>query len=71
MYIRLLVILFLAFAVISSTGCGEEPAPIAPKADIPLSTVGADGETAPAPPPAAPATEAPAATEEPETEEGE
>ncbi len=58
---RLFVVVLLAFAVIGATGCGSEPAPIAPKGDAPLSKVGADGTIMPATPPQAPAAAQPAA----------
>jgi hypothetical protein len=66
---RLFMVVLLAFAIVSATGCGSEPAPIAPKSDAPLSKVSADGTIMPATPPSAPAAAQPAATVDEEEEE--
>lgn len=68
-FVRLFAVLLMAFAVIGATGCGSEPAPIAPKSDVPLSKVSADGTIMPATPPQAPAAAQPVAAPADEEEE--
>lgn len=71
MSMRLFVIVLLTMVVIGFTGCGSEPAPIAPDPKIPLSKVSADGTIDPNVPTPAPVTTSPASADASDDEEDE